>query len=103
MGLRDLAALQRRARRRPAPPYTLRATLSDRSRLALTAPFVRADTLYGRVRGDTVGVPVAEVFGLERQRISPERTAAVLIGVPAVALGVTYLVVCGSNECSPDY
>jgi hypothetical protein len=84
-------------------PYQLRATRADSSRLALTTPFVRADTLYGRVRGDTVGVPLAEIVRLERERVSPGRTAAVLIGVPAVALGVTYLIVCGSNDCSPDY
>ena len=86
-----------------ALPYRLRATREDSSRLALTTPFVRADTLYGRVRGDTIGVPLAEIIHLERERVSPERTVAVLIGVPAVALGVTYLIVCGSNDCTPGF
>jgi hypothetical protein len=84
-------------------PYYLRATRADSSRLVLTAPFVRADTLHGRRGRDRVAVPVAEIVHLERQRVNPGRTAAVVVGVPAVALGVTYLMVCGSHDCNPGF
>ena len=84
-------------------PYRLRATRQDSTRLALTAPFVRADTLYGGRGGDTVAVALAEITRLERERVSIERTLGVAIGIPVVALGITYLVVCGSNQCNPGF
>jgi hypothetical protein len=84
-------------------PYRLRATREDSARIALTSPFVRADTLYGRVHGDTVAVPLEEIVGLERERISLGRTIGAVIGIPAVALGVTYLILCGDGECQPTY
>lgn len=83
-------------------PYRVRATRPDSSRIDLTAPFVQGDSLYGRISRDTVGLPLAEVVHLERERLSPERTAALVIGLPAVALGVTYLIVC-SLGCDADY
>lgn len=67
-------------------PHRLRATRADSSRISLTAPFVRADTLYGRMRADTVGLRITDIAYLERERLSLERTAAMVVGVPAVAL-----------------
>ena len=84
-------------------PYYLRATREDSSRMVLTAPFVRAETLYGRRGRDRVEVSVAEIVLLERQRVNPGRTAALVFGVPAVALGLTYLFICGSNDCNPGF
>jgi hypothetical protein len=83
-------------------PTSLRATRQDRSRLVLAAPFVRGDTLYGRLRDDTLGVPMGEIAGLEWERLSAGRTAGLLLGVPAV-LGLTYLAMCGSSQCEGDY
>jgi hypothetical protein len=89
---------------RPAQslPYQLRATRADSSRTELTAPFVRSDSLYGRVRGDTVGIPLADVASLERSRISPLRTAALVVGVPVVGFGLAFLVLC-EMDCEADY
>ena len=84
-------------------PYLLRATRHDSSRMMLTAPFLRADTLYGRIKRDTVSLPVTQILRLERESLSLDRTLAVAIGAPVMALGVTYLVVCGNNDCSPEY
>jgi hypothetical protein len=64
---------------------------------------VRADTLYGRMHGDKVAVPIAEIIGLERERLSLGRTLGVVIGVPVVALGVTYFILCGEGQCEPTY
>ena len=80
-------------------PYYLRATREDSSRTVLTAPFVRADTLYGGGDRERIGVPVAEIVHLERQRVNPGRTAALVFGVPVVALGVSYVILCGINSC----
>ncbi|MEA2724335.1 MAG: hypothetical protein QOH59_2106 [Gemmatimonadales bacterium] len=84
-------------------PYRLRATRQDSTRIALTAPFIRADTLYGTRLGDTLAVPLSGIIGLERERVSIERTLGVAIGIPVAALGITYFVVCGSNQCKPGY
>ncbi len=80
-------------------PYQVRATRADSSRIALTAPFVRSDSLYGRVRGDTVGLPLADIASLERSRFSVSRTAALVVGAPVVGFGVAYVVVCGIGDC----
>jgi hypothetical protein len=84
-------------------PYRLRATRIDGSRVALTAPFVRADSLYGRERGDTVGLPLTDIVHMERQRTSVWRTAAVLVGVPVIGSALAYLIACGSSGCQPTY
>jgi hypothetical protein len=80
-------------------PYQMRATQADSSQVELTAPFVRSDSLYGRVRGDTVGLALADIMALERSRFSVPRTAAVVVGVPLVAFGVTYIVLCEIGSC----
>ena len=88
-----------------ALPPLLRVTRPDSSRVVLTDPFVRGDTLYGlrRVRGDTLAFPLEQMNYLERERIHLGRSLAVGVGIPAVALGVAYFVVCVENDCSPDF
>lgn len=86
-------------------PYRLRATLADSTRVELTSPFVRADTLYGRSgpQRDTVAVSVAEVRRLERERFNVWRTLGVTVVAPAAALLVVYAVVCDDGNCQPTY
>ena len=88
-----------------ALPYRLRVTLADSSRVELTSPFVRADTLYGRSgpRRDTLALAVTEVRRLERERFSVWRTLGVTVGAPAAALVAAYAVVCGDGGCQPTY
>ena len=86
-------------------PHLLRVTRQDSSRVVLTAPYVRADTLYGlkQVRGDTLALPTTQIIHLEHEQLSLGRTLAVGLGVPALALGVTYLLVCVENDCNPGF
>jgi hypothetical protein len=85
-------------------PHRLRATRQDSTRIALTAPFVRSDTLFGRFHHDTVAVPFADIASLEREHFSISRTLGVTLGMSAAALGVTYLIVCGGVQCEePTY
>jgi len=86
-------------------PYRLRATLADSTRVELTSPFVRADTLYGRSgpKRDTLALAVADVQRLERERFSVWRTLGITVGAPAVALVAVYAVVCGDGDCEPTY
>ena len=80
-------------------PYQMRATRADSSRVELTAPFVRTDSLYGRVRSDTVAVALSDITNLERSRFSVSRTAALVVGAPLVGLTVAYVVFCGVSDC----
>jgi hypothetical protein len=84
-------------------PYQIRATRADSSRLMLTDPFVRSDSLYGRSRGDTLGMALADITLLERSRFSVSRTAALVVGVPLVGLGLTYVILCEIGDCEPVY
>jgi hypothetical protein len=83
-------------------PTSLRATRQDSTQIVLAAPFVGGDTLYGRVRSDTIGLPVAEIAGLEWERLSAGRTAGLVLGVPA-ALVLIYAIKCGDGLCQPVY
>jgi hypothetical protein len=88
-----------------ALPYRLRATLADSSRVELTSPFVRADTLYGRSgpKRDTLALAVEDVRRLERERFSVWRTLGITVAAPAAALVAVYAVVCGDSGCQPSY
>jgi hypothetical protein len=84
---------------RPARlPYALRATRSDGTRTTLLGPFVRGDTLRGRVARDTVSLPLGEVRLLETTRLSVARTAAVVLAVPT-AFVVAHLIHCRGGRC----
>jgi hypothetical protein len=83
-------------------PHHLRATRHDSTRVTLTAPFVRSDTLFGHLDGDTVAVPGPAIASLQRLRFSIERTLGLAL-VPAAALGLAYLIVCGERGCEPHY
>jgi hypothetical protein len=84
-------------------PHRLRATRQDNTRIALSAPFVRSDTLFGGFHHDTVAVPLADIANLEREHFSLWRTLGVTLGMPAAALGLTYLIVCGGGCEDPTY
>jgi Na+/serine symporter len=85
-------------------PHRLRATRQDSTRIALTAPFVRSDTLFGRFHHDTVPVPLADIVSLERQRFSISRTLGATLGVSTATLVLTYLIACGGFQCEqPTY
>jgi hypothetical protein len=84
-------------------PNRLRVTRQDSTRVALTRPFLHSDTLFGRSQRDTIAVPVADIAFLERERFSITRTLGAVVGVPAAALGLTFLVVCGEGDCEPTY
>jgi hypothetical protein len=84
-------------------PHEMRATQANSSRIELTAPFVRSDSLYGRLRGDPIGLALADIMALERSRFSVPRTAAVIVGAPLAAFGLGYIVFCEIGSCSADY
>jgi hypothetical protein len=76
-----------------APPSHLPRVLrvaTDTAPVLLNAPFVRADTLFGRRAGDTVGIALSALRGLERPRVHALRSVALVIGATAgwVTLGL---------------
>lgn len=83
-------------------PYRIRATRADSSRVALTSPFLKADSLYGREHGDTIGLALADITGLERSRTSVWRTAVTLLAVPVVGFALGYIILCESR-CQTGY
>jgi hypothetical protein len=68
----------------PHLPSSLRAASDTGASLLLVEPFVRADTLFGRVGRDTVGLPLLYVRQMERQRVDGLRTLGLIVGVSAV-------------------
>jgi hypothetical protein len=58
--------------------------------VVLTTPFVRADTLFGRHAGDTVGIALQDLLGLERPRVHAARTVGIVVGATAawITLGL---------------
>jgi hypothetical protein len=70
------------------PPSALRASDHTGALLYLVEPFVSADTLFGRVGRDTVGLPLAQLRGIQRQRLDGLRTLGLIAGVSAVWITV---------------
>lgn len=71
-------------------PTSLRATTATGPAKVLTAPFVRADTLFGRRAGDTVGIALQELRVLERPRLHALRTVGLVVAATAgwITLGL---------------
>jgi hypothetical protein len=64
----------------PALPPYLRVSALPRESTVLFEPFVRRDTIYGRSRGDTLGIALPTIKRLERPRLDGVRTAATVVG-----------------------
>jgi hypothetical protein len=58
----------------------LRVWTSGRGAAVLIQPFVRGDTLYGRLRGDTMGLALGTIERLQRPRLDGMRTAGAVVG-----------------------
>jgi hypothetical protein len=80
----------------PTLPSYLRVSAPARESTVLVEPFVRRDTLYGRSRGDTLGIGLGTIERLERPRLDGLRTTVTVIG--AVALWVTLGLLGGALE-----
>ena len=72
----------------PSLPSSLRAASDSGAALLLVEPFVRADSLFGRVGDDTVGLPLEHLREIQRQRVDGLRTLGLIAGVAAVWITV---------------
>jgi hypothetical protein len=82
--------------RLPAPaagtlPTLLRVWSPAGSRVVLTKPYLRSDSLFGRHAGDTVVIALTAIERVERPHIDALRTAGTVIGGLAVWLTVGIL------------
>jgi hypothetical protein len=87
--------------RLPAPsestlPLSLRIWSPAGPRMVLTKPFLRADSLFGHHRVDTVGVAVSTIERVERPRIDALRTVGTVVG--GLAAWVTVGILGGALE-----
>lgn len=80
----------------PRLPTSLRVWAAARAPTVLVWPRVRADTLYGSSRGDTLAIPLSAVRRLERQRLDVGRTVAAVAG--GLALWITAALLGGALE-----
>jgi hypothetical protein len=72
-------------------PSSLRVPAESGHPILLVEPFIRNDTLLGRVGRDTVGVPLNDSRGVQRQRVDGLRTLGAIVGVSAVWITVGLL------------
>lgn len=75
----------------PQLPTSLRVWTSDHQGTELSWPLLRADTLYGRSRRDTLAFPLSGIQRLERQRLEVARTVATVVGSLALLTTVSLL------------
>ena len=84
-------------------PRRLLVTGHEGHRIALSEPFIRSDTIFGqRDDGDSIAIPFSAIARVQRQSFSIERTLGLAI-VPAAAVGLAYLIICGDRGCEPQY
>lgn len=72
----------------PSLPSALRVWPAGGAITQLADPFVQGDTLYGRSRGDTVGVAIAGIERMTRPRVDGWRTAGAVVGGMAAYVAV---------------
>ena len=81
-------------------PHRVRVTTEGSKRVALNAPYIRGDSLFGRtddgVKG--VGLAVADIRSLEAERFQLWRTLGATVALPAAGLMADYLIVCDGGE-----
>lgn len=69
----------------------MRVWTFDHHGAELSWPLLRADTLYGRSRGDTLAFPLSGIQRLERQRLEVARTVATVVGSLALVITASLL------------
>ena len=85
---------------RPRLPYRVRAYVADSTPINLTSTYYRGDSLFGRTDAqDTVGFAVAEVRGLETERLQLWRTFGATVVAPVLAFLSVYTIVCSGDNC----
>jgi hypothetical protein len=74
----------------PELPSSLRLWSTAGPATQLSQPYVHGDTVYGRSRGDTVGVALREIDRAARPRLDAARTTGAVVGGLAawIAVGV---------------
>jgi hypothetical protein len=75
----------------PALPSLLRVWATGRAPAVLDHPFVREDTLYGRSRGDTLGLALPAIERVERPRLAVLRTVGSVVGGLAAMVSLALL------------
>ena len=71
-------------------PSRVWVTRADHATISLDAPSISSDTLVGLHDGFLIRVAEADVVSVKASMVSPGRTAALVIGIGAVAAYVTY-------------
>jgi hypothetical protein len=74
-------------------PDRVWVTRADDSTFAVDQPRVRGDSLFGIVGGTPEHIPLIDVAGLREERVSPSRTAGLVVALGGVAAAFTYYVV----------
>ena len=87
-------------------PEKVRVTQTNGSRVELVAPKVRADSLVGTVKGDTVSIALSEVQKVEVKEADSTRTGILVAGIMAWTVVSVVLFVsamedfpCGDQGC----
>ena len=84
-------------------PFRLRATRHDSSQVVLTDAVLRDDTLYGYSKSQSVTIPMTDIAGLHREKLSASRTLGTMVAVPAALAGLIYFIRCGNRGCETHY
>jgi hypothetical protein len=82
-----------------ARPEAVRLVRGDGTRVMVSRPLVRADSIVGYDGFDVVGAPLSDVHSVELQRWSVPRTAGFLVVQASVVLHVFALIV----QAQPHY
>jgi hypothetical protein len=82
-----------------ARPEAVRVVRADGTRLTVSRPSVRADSIVGYDGFDQVGAALADVQSVELQRWSAPRTAGFLVAQASLVLHVLALIV----QAQPHY
>jgi hypothetical protein len=75
----------------PSLPSSLRVASEPGHPILLVEPFLKRDTLFGRVGPDTIGIPLHGARDVQRQRVDGLRTLGLIVGGSAAWITVGLL------------
>jgi hypothetical protein len=78
-------------------PDKLRVTRADSSRIVLSQPRVSGDSLFGFGNHAEVGMPLLDVSSVAERRFDVGKSIGLGVGIPAITVGILYLVACGGG------
>ena len=78
-------------------PHRLRVDRKDSTQVILFQPRLSGDSLIGFQSPSELSIPLSDVSSVAEHKLNVGETVGLAVGIPAMTLGVLYLISCGGG------